>query len=82
MKLTDGIDFNATTLTATFASGMTMSNVSVPVIPDIVHEGQEEFNLTINIPSSLGPAITAGNRVTAIGLITDDTSKCIVKYCT
>ena len=80
MKLTDGIDFNATTLTATFASGMTMNNVSVPVIVDIVHEGQEEFNLTINIPSSLGPAITAGNRVTAIGLITDDTSKCIVKY--
>ena len=54
-----------------------MSNVSVPVIVDMIVEGVEEFNLRLNVPSSLGPAITAGSRDTATGVITDSTSKCL-----
>ena len=77
--LTGGVDFNTATLTATFASGMTTSNVSVPVIVDSVAEGQEEFDLILNIPSSLSPAITAGGRDRATGVITDSTSKCVMK---
>ena len=75
--LTGGVDFNTTTLTATFASGMTMSNVSVPVIVDSVAEEYEEFDLTLNVPSSLGPAITAGGKDRATGVISDSTSKCV-----
>ena len=74
--LTGGIDFNTTTLTATFASGMTMSNVSVPVIVDSIVEEREEFDLSLNVPSSLSPAITAANRDSAEGVIIDSTSKC------
>ena len=77
--LTGGVDFNTTTLTATFDSGMTMSNVSVPVINDMIaEEGNERFNLTLIVPSSLRPAITAGDRNIATGVIIDTTSECKV----
>ena len=75
--LTGGVDFNTATLTATFASGMTTSSVSVSVINDTISEEAEEFDLTLNVPSSLGPAIIAGSRNTAVGIITDTTSKCV-----
>ena len=52
-----------------------MSNVSVPVIADNIVEAQEEFELRLDVPSSLGPEITAGSRDTATGVITDSTSK-------
>ena len=52
-----------------------MSNVSVPVIVDNIVEEKEVFNLRLNVPSSLGPAITAGHRNMAIGSIIDSTSK-------
>ena len=54
-----------------------MSNISVLVVIDSVAEEPEEFNLTLNIPSSLSPAITAGSRDRATGVITDSTSKCV-----
>ena len=76
--LTGGVDFNATTLTATFASGMIMSNVSVQVMVDSVVEGSEEFDLSLNVPSSLSPSITAGSRDRATGVIIDSTSKPVI----
>ena len=78
--LTGGVDFITTTLTATFASGMTMSNVSVPVIVDSIVEKSEEFDLALNVPSSLSPAITAGSRDSAEGVIIDSTSKCSISW--
>ena len=74
--LTGGVDFNTTTLTATFASGMKMINISVPVIVDSVREGpiSEEFDLRLNVPSLLRPAITAGGRDMATGIIIDSNS--------
>ena len=54
-----------------------MSNVSVPVMADSIAEGPEEFNLTLNLPSSLSPAITAGSRDRATGVITDSASKLV-----
>ena len=52
-----------------------MSNVHVPVFADNIVEGDEEFDLMLNVPSSLGPAITVSGVNTAIGVITDSTSK-------
>ena len=57
-----------------------MSNVGVPVIVDNITEEHEEFDLRLVVPSSLGPAITAGSRDTATGVITDNTSKCVTVY--
>ena len=74
--LTGGVDFNTTPLTATFDSRMTMSSVSVPIMDDMLAEGvNETFNLTILVPSSLGPAITAAGRNRATGVIIDTTSE-------
>ena len=74
--LTGGVDFITTTLTATFDSGMTMSSVSVPVIDDMIAEGKNEtFNLMLIVPSSLGPAIRAGRRNRAVGVIIDTTGE-------
>ena len=55
-----------------------MSNVSVPVMVDNITEGLEKFDLMLNVPSSLSPAITAGGRNRATGIITNSTSKCII----
>jgi len=55
---------------------MTLSSVNVSVISDTISEEPEQFNLTLNVLSSLGPSITAGGRDTAVGVITDSTSKC------
>ena len=62
-------------LIATFASGMRSANVGVPVINDNITEGTLRFNLLLYVPSSLGPAIAAGDRSSAVGVITDSTSK-------
>jgi len=50
-----------------------MSSVRVSVISDSNAEGNEEFHLTLNVPSSLSPAIVAGDSNTAVGVITDST---------
>ena len=53
-----------------------MSSVSVPVIDDMIAEGENEtFDLMLMVPSSLGPAIIAGGRNRAIGVIIDTTSE-------
>ena len=57
-----------------------MSSVRVQVINDIIAEGQERFDLALDVPSSLGPAIVAAGRDTAVGIINDSTSKYIVMY--
>ena len=54
---------------------MIISNVSVPVMNDSIVEGLEKFYLRVNVPSTFGPAITVGGRNTAVGVITDSTSK-------
>ena len=76
--LTGGVDFNTTTLTATFSSGSTMSSVRVQVINDMIAEGQERFDLALDVSSSLSPSIVAAGRDSAVGVITDSTSKCVV----
>ena len=58
-----------------------MSSVRVPVISDTSLERDETFDLVLNIPSSAGRGITLGSRSTALGVITDSTSKCINGSC-
>ena len=55
-----------------------MSSVRVQVINDSIAEGSEQFNLTLNVPSSLGPAITAGSRDRAVGVITESNGSYII----
>ena len=79
--LTGGDDFNNATLTATFGSLMNMSSIMIPVVDDMLAEGRNEtFNLILSLPSSLGPAIKAGGKDRAIGVIIDTTSEFIKCY--
>ena len=47
----------------------------VAVTDDDNVEGNETFNMTLTVPSSLAPAIVAGSLSSAIGIIIDTTSK-------
>ena len=77
--LSGGVDFNSTTLIATFTSGVTMTNVTIPVLKDNIVELPEHFDLSLNVPSSLGPAITADSgKSRAVGVIIDSTSKKVI----
>ena len=55
-----------------------MTNVNITVIADKVSEGREEFDLSLHVPSSLGPAITVGSRNSAMGIIIDSTGKHVI----
>jgi len=47
-------------------------------VDDMLAEGRNEtFDLSLSVPSSLGPAITAGGTDRAIGVIIDTTSECV-----
>ena len=52
-----------------------MSNVTVLVLVDNIAERPESFDVTLSVPMNLSPAITAGSRNSAVGVITDSTSK-------
>ena len=68
-------DFNSTPLTATIPAGATTTTVRVPVMSDNIVEGYERFNMSLNVPSSLGLGIVAGSVTSATGIIVDSTSK-------
>ena len=42
---------------------------------DNIVEGDEMFNMSLNVPSSLGPGVVAGSITSAIGTIIDTTGK-------
>lgn len=67
-----GDDFDASTITAVFNSGSTISSVNVPVLIDRIVEGPETFNLAL---MSNIARITTGPRATATGVITDSTGQ-------
>ena len=72
---TKGTDFTSTPLNATIPVNTTTTTVRVPVMSDNIVEGDETFNMSLNVPSSLGPGIVAGSVTSAIGIILDSTSK-------
>lgn len=76
--MTGGDDFDTTRQNATFNVGETTSSVTISLtrVDDDEVEIWEEFDLSLQVPSSLfGGRITAGDRATATGLIIDPQSK-------
>ena len=53
--------------------------MNITVTNDNIVEGAETFTMQLNVPSSLGPGITADiGRNRAVGVISDSTSKNIM----
>ena len=73
----NGVDYNSTSIIATFAAGATSTTVNIPVTNDDIAEESETFDLSFAIPPSLNGQVKPGNITAAIGNITDDTSKMI-----
>lgn len=70
------IEFSNGTITATFVDGMTMSNVNISINNSV--EASIGFNLILDVPSSLGPAIRVGGRDRALGIIiSNSNSECL-----
>ena len=65
-----GLDYVATSGTLTFAPGQTTATVSVPLLNDDLHEGDEAFSLVLSNPQ--GPSDPVLGNATAIGTILDD----------
>ena len=69
------MDYNTSTIPATFTTGSTSTTVNVSLIDDNIVEGPETFDLSFTIPSSLRGRVIPGAVTEAIGNITDDTGK-------
>ena len=67
------MDYDSTSINATFAAGTTSTMINIPVIKDAIAEGLEMFNLNIDIPISLTD-VFLGKTATGFGTITDNTS--------
>ena len=80
--LGNNTDFNSTMQTVAIAAGSNSTTVNIPVIDDAIPEGDEMFNITLSLPSSLNGAgvVLANNNdiVSATGIIIDTTSE---SYC-
>ena len=71
------MDYNSTSVIATFPARTTVTTVNISLINDSIVEGPETFDLTITIPVSLRGQVILGTDSKAIGNITDDTGKMI-----
>ena len=76
--LGDNIDFNSTTQTVTIVHGTNSSTVNITVTDDDELEGDEMFNISLVVPSSVDSRIVTGNRTSATAVITDASSMCYV----
>ena len=69
------IDFNSVPQTVTIIAGTNSSTISIPVINDNIVEGNETFNMSLTMPSSLCPGITTGAITSATATIIDTSSE-------
>ena len=69
------MDFGSLLQTITIVTGTNNSTVNILVYNDTVVEGDETFDISLTVPSLLGPGITSGSITKASVIIIDTTSK-------
>ena len=67
-------DYTPTVVNVTFPAGVTMVNITVPVVSDLVVEDTEMFHVRIDELSDQPVTIAARN--TSLGIIIDDDLPC------
>ena len=60
---------------ATITAGNSIGAVNITVINDNIVEGNETFNMSLTVPSTLGPRIKAGAITSTIATIIDTSSE-------
>ena len=79
ITLGNDVDFNSTMQTVTIFNGTFSTTVNIPVIDDDIVEGDEMFNITLSLPSSLngaGVVLASDNAIASTtGVIIDTNSK-------
>ena len=75
MYVGGNIDFNSAPQTFTIFAGINGGTLNIPVINDSIVEGNETFNMSLTIPSSLCPGITTGAIISATATIIDTSSE-------
>ena len=73
-NLTGGVDYNSGPYDVTFTAGVTNVTFDIPIINDIIHEGNESFTLTI-VRSSLPSRVSHGSLNMATVTIVDTTGE-------
>ena len=68
------MDYTSGPYTVTFPAGQTITTFDIPIIDDIIVEGDENFMLTIN-ETSLPTGVTRGTPGEATVRIVDDDRK-------
>ena len=68
-----GVDFFSRRAIASFAPGSNRAVTLIRLLCDKEVEGNEEFTLTLSLPSSI-TSVTIGSQSTATAIITDSTS--------
>ena len=66
-----GSDYDPDPVDAVFSAGQTSTTVEIPIMMDNEAEGNEEFGLTIVIPSEVERLVRPGARSSAVGIIQD-----------
>ena len=69
------IDFDSSLQTITITAGTNSSTINITVINDNIVEGNETFNMSLMVPSSLGPEISTGIIASAAVTILSTNSK-------
>ena len=73
--LGNDIDFDSALKTVTIIAGTNSSTVQITVIDDSIVEENETFSMSLTVPTSLGPRISAGNITSATATIIDTSSE-------
>lgn len=71
-----GVDYTLANATLTFAAGVTTQTISLPVVNDLIFEGNETITLNISNPS----VVTLGSQTTHTHTILDDETAPTFQY--
>ena len=69
------MDYSSFPISATFTAGNISTVINIPVTTDNIAELSEKFRISFSVSPSVNDYVIPGDIKTAIGIITDNTSK-------
>lgn len=72
-------DYNPDQVDAVFSAGQTSTSIQIPIEMDHEAEDNEQFGLTINVPSGVEMLVRPGPRSSAVGIIKDSSGRTFIQ---